>query len=332
MTAAPIPRTELHRHLDVSTRSRTLLELARAVGIEGAGTTLEEFRHKTLIREPMAGLSDVLARFTTFQRVLDRPEHLQRVAYETVHDCAADEVSQVELRFSPSWVCEHGSMSWDDALASFALGAEAALAELQGMRAGLICIASRDYGPDSVAQTVEFYLRNRSRLIGFDLAGDEAGHPARLFEQALQPLLDAKRERPDEIHITIHAGEASGPESVWEALELLGAERIGHGIRAFEDPLLLEHLRREQICLEMCPTSNRLTRAVPDLVRHPLREGVEQGIPVTISTDDPGIFDVTLSDELRIARTEIGLSDEQVERCLANAADHTFLGSPGELG
>lgn len=325
MTAAPFPRTELHRHLDVSTRSSTLLELAKAVRLESQATDLAEFEERILIRSPMAGLADVLDRFTLFQKVLDRPSHLARVAYETVLDCHREGTRQVELRYSPSWICESGALSWFDTLDSFERGVARGLSEVPEMNVGLICIASRDYGPDSVAATAEFFLEHRDRFIGFDLAGDEAGYPGRLFEEALRPVVDAKRESPDEIHITIHAGEAAGPESVWEALELLGAERIGHGIHAFDDPLLIEHLRREQICLEMCPTSNWLTQAVPDLAHHPLLEGLREGLPVTISTDDPGIFGVTLGDELRVAREAIGLTTGQIERCLENASSHTFL-------
>lgn len=332
MTAAPSPRTELHRHLDVSTRSATLLELAQVVGLESHLTRLAEFEDKVLIRTPMSGLADVLERFTIFQRVLDRPSHLERVAYETVYDCQREGTLNVELRYSPGWICEFSTLSWLDTLESFERGLARALGELPEMRAGLLCIASRDYGPESAAATAEFYLEQRNRFIGFDLAGDEAGYPCRLFEEALQPVVAAKQETPEEIHITIHAGEAAGPESVWEALEVLGAERIGHGLHAFDDPLLIEHLRREQICLEMCPTSNWLTQAAPDLARHPLLEGLREGLSVTISTDDPGIFGVSLPDELRIARDTIGLSPEQIDRCLENAVRHTFLPNPSTAG
>ena len=130
----------------------------------------------------------------------------------------------------------------------------------------------------------------------------------------------------------VHAGEAAGPESVWEALELLGAERIGHGIRAFEDATLVEHLRLEQICLEMCPTSNWITRAVESFEAHPLKEALETGVPACINTDDPTIFGVTLADEVRISRERIGLTEAQVRRSFEHAARASFLPDPAPAG
>ena len=193
------------------------------------------------------------------------------------------------------------------------------------MRAGLICIASRDFGPEAVGETVDFYLRNRDHFIGFDLAGPEKGFPCRMFEDVFQPIRQAKMSHPDQVHVTIHAGEAEGPESVWEAIELLGAERIGHGIHSFEDPELVALLADRQICLEMCPTSNWLTGAVATLAQHPLRRAFELGVPATINTDDPTIFGVTLADEVRLARDVIGLSEEQVAQSFRIAPESSFL-------
>ncbi|MCB1032265.1 MAG: adenosine deaminase [Acidobacteria bacterium] len=317
--------TELHRHLDVSLRLSTLLELARKLGLEGQSTSLEAFRRKVELRQPMESLAEVLSRFTIFQKVLSRPEDLERVAWEAAWDCHREGIRRVELRFSPSFICEDGSLTWQEALDAFEAGLERARSELPDLSAGLIVIASRDYGPDSAARTAELYLENRHRLIGLDLAGSELDHPARLFAEAFRPVAEAKKRQPEEIHVTIHAGEAAGPESVWEALELLGAERIGHGIRAFEDPVLVEHLRLQGTCLEMCPTSNWITRAVPSLEAHPLKTALENGVAASINTDDPTVFGVTLEDEIAVARDRIGLSDEQIRQSFEHAASASFL-------
>jgi adenosine deaminase len=231
----------------------------------------------------------------------------------------------VELRFSPGFVCEDGSLSWEEALDAFHRGLERGLASLPEIRAGLILIASRDYGPDSAARTVELYLKNRHRLVGIDLAGDEAAYPARLFQQAFAPVGHAKAQDPAGVHVTIHAGEGAGPDSVWEALELLGAERIGHGIRSFEDPRLVKHLIEHQICLEMCPTSNWLTRAVDRFEDHPLKRALQLGMAASINTDDPTVFGVDLNDEVRISREHIGLSQDEVRRSFEAAARASFL-------
>jgi adenosine deaminase len=189
------------------------------------------------------------------------------------------------------------------------------------MRVGLICIASRDFGVDEVARTVEFYLRHRDRFVGFDLAGNETDFPCRLFEEAFKPLLALGRDA----RITIHAGEASGPENMWEAIALLGARRIGHGLRCVEDPKLMDYLAAQRICLEMCPTSNWLTRSVDSIASHPLPRVLRAGIPVCINTDDPGIFGVTLGHERELCRTQMGMSEAEIELCNRHAVEASFI-------
>jgi adenosine deaminase len=171
----------------------------------------------------------------------------------------------------------------------------------------------------SIEKTVDFFLREKDRFIGFDLAGDEALYPNHLYRGAMKPVIASGAK------ITIHAGEAAGPDSVWCAIEELGARRIGHGIRSIEDPKLMEYLREHRILLEMCPTSNRLTSAWPDYRTHPFKTCFEHGIPVCLNTDDPGIFGNTLADEIRIAREAMGVSEAAIERSFAFARAHTFL-------
>lgn len=312
-------QTELHRHLDVSIRSATLLRLAQERGIEAQSTSLEAFRKKLLITEPMNDLGAVLAQFSLFPRVLDRPEVLEQVAFECVEDCYREGTRKVELRFSPAFVTEFSKLSWEDALGGFERGVRRALAKYADMRAGLICIASRDFGVDEVTRTAEFFLKNKSRFIGFDLAGNEVDFPCRMFEAAFKPL------RAAGARITVHAGEACGPENMWEAIEKLGAQRIGHGIACVQDPKLMTYLRDHGICLEMCPTSNWLTRAVPSLESHPLPQVLRAGIPVCINTDDPGIFDVTLDGEMRICQEKMGMSVAEIAQCTSHASKASFL-------
>lgn len=317
MTQAP--QTELHRHLDVSVRPKTLHELARAKHLVARSTSLAAFVDQVMLRRPLEDLAAVLETFALFQQVLDRPEILARVADEVIEDCWNEGTRQLELRFSPGFVCELSGLSWDDALGGFETGLARGLARFPRMRAGLICIASRNYGVESVARTVEFFLKHQPRFIGFDLAGPEEGYPCRLYESAFRKLRAARAR------ITVHAGEASGPENVWEAIELLGAERIGHGIASARDPKLLRALAERKICLEMCPTSNWLTHAVPSLKQHPLPFVLRAGVPVCINTDDPGIFDVTVPGEIDICRNIMDLSSGELMECQAHANRATFL-------
>lgn len=312
-------QTELHRHLDVSIRSTTMLALAQARGFEAQSTSLAEFRKKLMITEPMTDLASVLSRFSLFPRVLDRPEVLEQVAFECVEDCYREGTRRVELRFSPAFVSEFSLLPWDETLGAFERGIQKALRKYPDMKAGLLCIASRDFGVDEVSRTAEFFLKHQTRFAGFDLAGNEADYPCRMFESAFKKL------RAAGAMITAHAGEASGPDNMWEAIELLGARRIGHGIACIQDPKLMEHLRKESICLEMCPTSNWLTQCVPRLAAHPLPQVLRAGIPVCINTDDPGIFDVTLPGEIKICREQMGMSDAEIALCFEHAERASFL-------
>lgn len=310
-------QTELHRHLDVSTRPATVLELAQKEGIEAQSTSLASFREKLLIREPMTDLAAVLAQFTMFQRVLARPEYIERVGQEVVEDCYAEGTRRVELRFSPSFVCKFNGLPWEEALASFERGVARGLGNCPGMQTGFLCIASREYGVEAVERTVEFYLQHQKRFIGMDLAGNEV--PCRQFVQAF-----AKAKKAG-ARITIHAGEGTSPENIWEAIELLGAERIGHGVASVEDPELLKYLAKNRICLEVCPTSNLLTRVARDYASHPLPRILRAGVPVSINTDDPGIFGITLPGEFEACLGPMKLSLAELEKCKKFAYEASFL-------
>ncbi len=311
--------TELHRHLDVSVRLSTLLELAQARGLVPQSTSLEGFREDFILREPMSDLGSVLAKFTLYQQVLDRYEVVERAAFEAAEDAYREGIRVIEFRFSPGFVCELSKMPWIEALDGFHDGLKRAMTTYPDLKAGLICIGSRDFGMGSIEKTIEFFLRERDRFVGFDLAGDEAAYPNHLYRHAIKPVIASGAK------ITIHAGEAAGPDSVWAAIEDLGAIRIGHGIRSIEDPKLMEYLCEKRILLEMCPTSNRITSAWPDYSTHPFRRCFEAGAPVCLNTDDPSIFGNTLADEIRIARDRMGLSDDAIQKSFDTARAHSFL-------
>jgi adenosine deaminase len=314
-----VVQTELHRHLDVSLRLTTLLELAQAGGHEATSTSLEAFGSKIQLKSPLKSLDSVIGTFALFQKVFSRPEICERVAFEAVEDAYREGTRKIEYRFSPSFVCDESGMSWDEALAGFERGRDRALATYRDIKVGFICIATREFGEELVAKTVDFFLANRSRFVGIDLAGKEANYPCRLFERAF------KKARDVDANITIHAGEAAGPENVWEAIDLLGAKRIGHGIESMKDAKLLEALRQRGICLEVCPTSNWLTGATPSLEKHPLPQLLRAGVPVSINTDDPSVFAVTLPGEMAVSVKKMGLTEAELALCQRNASDASFI-------
>ena len=318
---AGVRQTELHRHLDVSIRSATLLEFLKQQGLEPESTTLHLFQPRVWLKRPMSDLPSVLNLFQTFQKVFRSPEICSRVAYEVVEDCFHEGTRRVELRYSPGFVSEFTGLDWQAALDGFHDGLVRAIRDLPDrMEAGLLCIASRDYGVEAASKTVQFFLRNQDKFVGMDLAGNELNWPTELFRDAFRPARDAGAR------LTIHAGEASGPDQMWEAIEGIGATRIGHGVACVRDPRLMEELARRAICLEICPTSNWLTQCVPSIEEHPLPRILRAGVPVCVNTDDPGVFDVTLPSEMELCRTRMGVTESEVKQLLAHAWNYSFLG------
>ncbi len=310
--------TELHRHLDASIRPATLLKLAQNKGLEGQSTSVTAFTEKLILKTPLPNLNSVLEKFKLFQFVLDSPEILEQVAYEAVEDCQSEGLRQVELRYSPSFVSEHNALNWEDILDAFETGIQKATQKYP-IKVGLICIAVRDHGLEQVEKTIEFFLKYKARFVGLDLAGQEKKYPCKLYENAFAKAIKIKA------HITIHAGEDSGPENIWQAIALLGAQRIGHGISFYKDPQLTSFLSSNSICLEMCPTSNWITQAVKRLSEHPIKKALESNIAVCINTDDPGIFGNSMPYEEKVCLNQVGLKQADIKKCRENALKHSFI-------
>jgi adenosine deaminase len=197
-------------------------------------------------------------------------------------------------------------------------GAAAGARDL-GVKVKLIGILSRTYGPEIAGKELEALLRHSDRLVGLDLAGDEANQPGERFVAHLQRAQEAG------LQITVHAGEAAGAESVWQALRELGATRIGHAIRATEDPALLDYMAQHRIGIESALTSNVQTSCVPDYASHPLRGFLDRRILATINTDDPGISGIDLRHEYEVAAPAAGLTPTHARQAQQNALFVAFL-------
>jgi adenosine deaminase len=240
------------------------------------------------------------------------------VAYENVEDASKEGIDYIELRFSPWFMAEAHGLDPVAVVEAVTDGIRAGEREF-GIHANQIGILSRHYGPNIAYKELNALQHFRDEITGLDLAGDEGNFPGEMFVEHFKIAHDLGW------HITIHAGEIAGPESVWQAIRELKAERIGHAVRAVEDPVLLDYLAEHQIGVESSLTSNVQTSTVPDYPSHPLRVFLEKGILATINTDDPGISAIDLHYEYDVAAPAAGLSDDQIRQTQRNALATAFL-------
>jgi adenosine deaminase/aminodeoxyfutalosine deaminase len=262
-----------------------------------------------------ADFQEFLLTFAAVSRALAEPADYARLAAEYVEDARAHNVVHGELFISPSvWQFFHPEIDVRACVRAMREAFDAAHPDLDVL---LIADVTRNFGPDSALQTIRQTLELRDLgVVGIGLGGDEARYPAELFEDV---YAFARREG---LHAVAHAGEAAGAQSVRAAVEVLGAERIGHGIRAIEDPQVVDLLARERIPLEVCPTSNMLTGAAPRDRAHPLVHLDAAGCIVTIDADDPALFGTTISEEYAYVAEIAGL--DAALRFAANAVDASF--------
>ncbi len=312
------PKVDLHRHLEGAIRLQTLIDLAREAGEPLPETSPQELAPRAQVLGPMTSLEAVLAFFGIAQQAFRDPEAAERIAFEAVEDLAIDGVRLAELRFSPDFLCRPHGLDWDEAFGAIVRGVERACSQ-HDVTIGLIPIVSRNYGMESAERTVAFALRHRDQLVGFDLADEERSFPPSMFVDVLAPLADAN------LPLTAHYGEAGGAQYPREAIEALGVRRLGHGVSVAEDPEVTALARDRGVTLEMCPTSNYRTHTVERLADHPARRLLDQGVLVTINTDDPGLFGITLSHELEVCRNDLGFTDDELRRVTQIAIDASFV-------
>jgi adenosine deaminase len=313
-----LPLIELHRHLDGNVRLETILDLGKKHALPLPAWDVEGLRPHVQVTDPQPGVMAFITKFQWLVGVMVDYDAIHRIAYENVEDACRDGIDYIELRFSPWFMAEAHKMDPAGVVEAVAAGVKAGQQEF-GVKANLIGILSRTYGPDIAEKELEALLSQREHIVALDLAGDEANFPAALFKEHF------RRARQAGWHITVHAGESAGPESIWEALRGLGAERIGHGLRAIEDAGLMDVLVEDRIGVETCLTSNVQTSCVADYRDHPLRSFLEAGILATINTDDTSISGINLPYEYQVAAVKAGLTDMQIRQAQVNALEVAFL-------
>ncbi|MEQ9103124.1 MAG: adenosine deaminase [Rhodothermales bacterium] len=314
------PKAELHSHFDGAMRLETMLDLARKLGRMSLlpADSVEGLRESLLGVDTSQNLEEYLSWFKYTIGLMQDAATLERVAFEMAEDFARENVRWLEVRFGPILHTEEG-LSLEQVLDAVLAGLRRAELEY-GIQSGIIVCALRDrYVDASVRQAQAAVSRRKQGVIGFDLAGGEAGNPAK------QHLAAFYHARNHLLSLTVHAGESWGPDSIRQALFYCGAHRIGHGITAVQDPELVEYLAAHRIPLEICPTSNVQTHVVDSYETHPLKDLLRAGVPVSINTDSRLFSHTSTTDELWLAHTRCGLTEQETRQVARAAFDHAFL-------
>lgn len=313
-----LPLTDIHRHLDGNIRAQTILDLGRQFNLTLPATELDALRPHVQVTKTEPDLVSFLQKLDWGVKVLGDLDACRRVAQENVADAANAGLHYAELRFSPYYMAMTHNLPV----------AGVVEAVIDGIRRGrqehdidvrLIGILSRTFGEEACLQELDGLLAHRDGITALDLAGDELGFPGSLF------LSHFNRARDAGWRITVHAGEAAGPESIWQAIRELGAERIGHGVKAAEDPELMDFLAKHQIGIESCLTSNIQTSTVAALDSHPLATFLRHGVLASINTDDPAVQGIEIEHEYRVAAPAAGLTSDEIRQAQENGLTMAFL-------
>jgi adenosine deaminase len=312
----PFPKVELHRHLEGTLRLETMLDIARA--------------HSITVPASLSGLVQVqdedpqtfqnfLAKFNTLRLFYRSPDVIDRITREAVEDAARDNVRYLELRFTPVALSRAERFPLHDVMQWVITSAREAAKKFK-MKVGLIASVNRHESTELAEQVAWLAAAHvKDGLVGLDLAGNEADFSAQPFAGIF------KEARQAGLHITIHAGEWGGAKNVRDAIEELGAERIGHGVRVMEDGYTAALARERGTVFEVCVTSNYQSGVVPAQEKHPLPRMLNAGLNVTINTDDPSVSRITLSHEYRVACSDLGVSVDVLKQRILAAAQASFL-------
>jgi adenosine deaminase len=324
-----IPKVEFHRHLDGSVRTQTIHTLAKKFKID-LGFDLDDEQlliSKTKVLKPLSSLDEVLGTFWTTQKVMANEEAMEQVAYENVEDLKHDGVVLGELRFAPVFIAQNKDLSifsYDAIIESTLRGIDRAVRDFS-IPVGLIHICPRSLPMTENLAATERILHFKKHhslgkyLVGIDLADSETTTNPKDFTR----LIEMGREVG--LGVTIHSGEDSSAEHMKTTLKVFDPDRFGHGIRAIDDAGLMRQLIEAGKHLEVCPTSNWLTRSVETLESHPFIRLWRQGVSVSLNSDDPHLMGIDLVHEYRVAREILGVTEQEFHDVNKQALAHSFL-------
>ncbi|HEX5226368.1 MAG TPA: adenosine deaminase [Bryobacteraceae bacterium] len=306
-----LPKVELHLHLDCSLSFKAVAQLDDSV-------SLEEYQREFIAPRRCTSLADFLTRAPRGFQLMQDEASLGLVVEDVFEQLAADGVIYAEIRFAPLLHLERG-LTPEQVVAAVDRATEGCIRS-SGIEARLILCTLRHFDREQGLVTARLVEQFRgSRVVALDIAGDEAGFPIDAHVPAFRYAIEHG------LHRTAHAGEARGPDSVWETLREFQPSRIGHGVRSIEDPALVEHLKRERIHLEVCPTSNLQTGISRDYAEHAVDDLYRAGVPLSISTDTRTITNITLNEEYQNLEEHFRWTQADFDACNHAAIDAAFI-------
>jgi len=312
--ARRMPKVELHVHLEGAIRPATLLRLARRNGVRLPVRDEDELRDFYRFRD----FAHFVAVFEMITGCLRTPDDYRLIAYEFGSECARQHVRYAEVTFTVISNQRETGLPWELILEGLNAGRAQARAQF-GVDWGWVFDISRDY-PETQGPVLDVALAARDRgVVALGLGGSEARFPAHLFEQTFERARQAGLPRVP------HSGEHAGPDSMWDTLRLLHADRVGHGVRCVEDPALVDYLRQRRVPLDMCPTSNVRLGVYPDYAAHPLRRLWDAGLWVTVNSDDPPMFGTDLNREYEVLIDHFAFGADELEQVSLNGLRASLL-------
>ena len=306
-----IPKAEIHVHLEATITPDLCRKFAKCNHVD-----ITEDIFGSTYASAWDDFYDFIKKYDIVTSVIHTPEDYRELTYSYLKECAENKVLYVEAMISSTHAKQKG-MSYRSFLEGVSEGAKQAESDF-GIVSKYIMNGIRHLGAESVQSTAEEVLNNpHNDLVGFGLAGDELHFPPKLFKKTFDMLKEA------EFPITVHAGEWDGPERIRDAIILLHPTRLGHGVRSIEDPKLIDQIKDLDIVLETCPTSNVATKIYKDYKDHPVKKLFDQGIKITVNSDDPPFFNASIAGEYNVMKN-LGLSDDDLKSLTRNAIESAF--------
>jgi len=308
-----LPKVEQHIHIVGSTRAETLLWILEEGGSKSPFETVEDVRRFFQYRDFPHFINVYMKVF----RCITRESQFERITYEMLEDDARCNVRYVEASFSAP---DHVREGLDYGLMLDAINRGVSHAHRDfGIQCNLRVDLVRNYGPNVGMQVLDWIENKSDNIVSIDIGGSEEKFPPKPFAPVYQKAKEVG------LHLVAHAGEAAGPESIWDAINYLNVERIGHGVTARQDPKLIAYLRKRDIAVEMCPTSNLRTGVITSLQNHPIKTFFDKGVKVTVNTDDPSMFNTDMNNEYLQLHQQLNFTVSELFELTLNALDSSFL-------